>query len=499
MLSYRLAMRVALVVFAVLTWSTSARADVAGTWSGALEIPGQPLKFTVTLTADGKGTIDIPAQGASGLALDNIKVSGTDVSFAITKVGAVMKGTVDGDTIKGTLEQGGQSIPFKMTRAGVYKAPPPPRKPLTAAAGAKLLGTWKGKLGDDDITVELHEDKGLVAGTMIALHACSLITLDNITLTFKTVHAELQGTSGIDGTITGDTMSGTAHRPGGDEAWSLKREKVAAEDKPYTETVLTIPSTNGTTLAATLTTPKGPPAPVVVTITGSGPQDRDECLVGIRPFGQLADQLARHGVATLRYDDRGTAKSTGDFKAATAADFADDAQAAVTFLTSRTDIDPKKIGVLGHSEGGLIAPMVAARDKDVAFVVMWAGPGVPLDQVIIRQVGEGLKAEGAPKDKVDHEVQVQQALWRLRHAYKDRDKFKAAFIAAAKRLLTKSELAEIKEIDTWAESEVSQIWNPWFTWYLDYDPKVTIRRSTCRRSKARSRRTRTCRSSSCRA
>ncbi|HEV7557430.1 MAG TPA: alpha/beta hydrolase, partial [Kofleriaceae bacterium] len=411
-------------------------------------------------------------------ALDNVAISGNSISFALTKFGAVLKGTIDGDTIKGTLEQGGQTIPFKLARGGGYKPPPPPRKPLTASAGAKLLGTWKGKIGDSDITVELHDENGLVAGTMLAQRACKPTKLDNLTLTFKTVHAEMQGTSGVDGTLSDDTISGTAHRSGGDEPWSLKREPVAAADKPYIETQLTIPSTNGTTLAATLTTPKGPPAPVVVTITGSGPQDRDECVVGIRPFAQLADHLARHGIATLRYDDRGTARSTGDFATATAADFADDAQAAVTFLATRTDIDPKKIGLLGHSEGGLIAPIVAARDKDVAFVVMWAGPGVPLDQVIIRQTGEGLKAEGTPKDKVDHALKVQQALWQLRHANKDRDKFKAAFIAASKRLLDKTELAEIKDIDAWAESEISQIWNPWFTWYLDYDPKVTLRKLT---------------------
>jgi hypothetical protein len=470
-------MRVAVVVFAILAWSSSARADVTGTWSGTVEVPGRPLAFSVTFTADGKGTIDIPSQGAKDLALDNIKTTGTDISFAIAKVGAVLKGTIAGDTITGTLEQGGQAIPFKITRGAGYKPPPPPRKPLTASAGAKLLGTWKGKLGPTAITIEIKDDKGLVAGTMLAEHACIPTKLDNLTLTFKTVHAEVQGT-GVDGVIAGDTISGTAHGAGGDQPWSITRDKPAAVDKPYTETELTIPSTNGVTLAATLTTPKGPPAPVVVTITGSGPQDRDECVVGIRPFAQLADHLARHGIATLRYDDRGIAKSTGDFATATAADFADDAQAAVTFLKARTDIDPNKIGVLGHSEGGIIAPMVAARDKDVTFVVMWAGTGVPLDQVITRQTAEILKAGGTPADKVAHQTAIEQALWKARHTNKDRDKFKAAFTATVKRMLTKAELAEIGDVDAWAESQVAQIWNPWFTWYLDYDPKVTLRKVT---------------------
>jgi alpha/beta superfamily hydrolase len=130
-------------------------------------------------------------------------------------------------------------------------------------------------------------------------------------------------------------------------------------------------------LAGTLTAPKGDgPVPVRRDDHGSGPQDRDEALLGHRPFLVIADHLTRHGVAVLRYDDRGVAKSTGSFDGATSDDFAADALAAVEFLKTRKEIDPKRIGILGHSEGGLIAPMCAAKSKDVAFLVLLAGTGI---------------------------------------------------------------------------------------------------------------------------
>lgn len=489
-LRYRLCMRIALVVLAVATWSVPARADgVTGTWSGTIDLPGQPLGFSVTFSADGAAAIDIPAQGAHGLALAKVAVAGKAVGFEISQVGAVFKGTLDGDTIKGTLTQGGQSIPFAMTRGkaapkDAYTPPPPPRRPLTAEIGRRLVGSWQGSFeyqGTIAIAVDFIEANGLVVGTEYQERTCSgTSAIANLSLTFDRVHFEVpsknMSPSYFDGVLANDTISGTLHQDGVQHPFTVRRTAI---DKPYTETELSIPSANGATLAATLTTPKGGPAPVVVLVTGSGPQDRDECVLGIRPFHQLADHLARHGVATLRYDDRGTARSTGDFAAATAADFADDAEAAVRFLATRTDVDPKKVGVLGHSEGGAIAPMIAARDKAVAFIVLWAGPGLPFDQIIIRQAGELARAEGEPADKIAHAVAIQQVLWKLMHGYTDRGKFKAAFGAAVKARLDKKSLSELGTFDIWLESQVAAVWTPWFRWYLGYDPQATLRKVTC--------------------
>jgi uncharacterized protein len=152
----------------------------------------------------------------------------------------------------------------------------------------------------------------------------------------------------------------------------------APADAPYTAEEVLVRTPAGHTLAGTLTRPAGAAVvPAVVTITGSGSQDRDQAIPlvrGYRPFRQIADTLSRRGIAVLRLDDRGFGASTGEFAAATSADFADDIRAAVAFLRDRPDIDGRRIALVGHSEGGMIAPMVAASDTALAGIVIIAGP-----------------------------------------------------------------------------------------------------------------------------
>lgn len=156
------------------------------------------------------------------------------------------------------------------------------------------------------------------------------------------------------------------------------RPQVPAKPYPYREEEVGFDSAPGVKLSGTLTTPPGAgPFPAAVLITGSGPQDRDESLLGHQPFLVLADALTRRGIAVLRYDDRGVGRSTGNHAAAVSADFAVDAAAAASFLRMRSEIDPRRIGLIGHSEGGLIAPMVAQLDPKIAFLVLLAGPAVP--------------------------------------------------------------------------------------------------------------------------
>ena len=159
---------------------------------------------------------------------------------------------------------------------------------------------------------------------------------------------------------------------------------------------------NAVHLAGTLTLPQGKgPFPAVLMITGSGPQDRDESIVGHRPFLVLADALTRRGIAVLRSDDRGVGRSTGAFDTATSADFADDAEGGLTFLKGRREIDSKKIGLLGHSEGGVIAPMVAARAPEgVAFLVLLAGTGVSGESLANAQQETMLRAAGATEETI---------------------------------------------------------------------------------------------------
>ena len=174
-----------------------------------------------------------------------------------------------------------------------------------------------------------------------------------------------------------------------DQTPVLRRPQEPAKPYPYREEEVTFENRPaGINLAGTLTLPKSAgPFPAVILISGSGAQDRDEALAGHRPFLVLADYLTRQGVAVLRVDDRGVGGSTGDSLRATSSDFADDALAGVAYLKGRREIDTARIGLIGHSEGGLVAPLAATRSQDVAFIVLLAGPGLPGEQIIYLQIG----------------------------------------------------------------------------------------------------------------
>ena len=477
-------MRAALVAFFMMIAVVARADDLTGTWAGAIELPGQALAFSVTFTAGG-ATIDIPDQGAKALALANVHADGRKVQFDIAKVGAAFTGTRDGDTITGTISQGGQTFPFKLARAVVYAPPEPPSRPLTEHVGQALLGTWRGALADGtEVEARFWAQDGLVVGGAQTPRTCRPpAAVKNIAMLGDglTLAVDTDPTSYFEGKLAGDTLTGTMHRAGVNQAVTMQR--AAPEPaRPYTEIEIDFPSTGSATLAATLTEPTGAQAsakvPVVVMVTGSGPQDRDECVFGVRPFRQLADALARAGIATLRYDDRGIARSSGDFAAATPADFADDAEAALIALAKRPEIDASHLGILGHSEGGIVAPIVAARSKRVAFIVLWAGPALPFDKVIAQQIADIGKAEGQPADAIARDVAVSNLSWRALAAAKDEASFRAALRTEAGKSLTKVQLAALGPIDAWLDSQVHELWAPWARWYVGYDPAKTLAKVT---------------------
>jgi len=165
---------------------------------------------------------------------------------------------------------------------------------------------------------------------------------------------------------------------------------------PYKQGEVLIHNTkSGIELAGTLTIPSNNKvSKIVILITGSGPQNRNEEALNHRPFLVWSDWLTRHGIAVLRYDDRGVGKSTGNFLTATTFDFADDVEAAVSFIRSRADLNQLSIGLIGQSEGGLIAPMVASRNHDVKFIVLLAGDGIPIYQVGLQQSADMSRVAG---------------------------------------------------------------------------------------------------------
>lgn len=227
-------------------------------------------------------------------------------------------------------------------------------------------------------------------------------------------------------------------------------------------------------LAGTLTVPNGKgPFPAVVLVSGTGHNTRDEDVWGHKVFLVLADALSRKGFAVLRYDKRGVGGSSGDYDAATTAEFASDAEAAVAWLKTQPQIDASRIGVLGHSEGGIIAPAVAAADKSVAFVVMIAGPCIRGDKLFVLQSAMTAKAYGAPPDYIARRKIFDQELYSAilsapsESAALDRAK---AFVAQG----VADKIVDANEAETLAKDDTTA----WERYFLAYDPAPTLTRLT---------------------
>jgi uncharacterized protein len=267
---------------------------------------------------------------------------------------------------------------------------------------------------------------------------------------------------------------------------NARKKKPQEPDRPFPyldEEVTYVNKPAGVSLAGTFTRPKeGGPFAAVLLITGSGKQDRDETLLGHKPFLVLADYLTRKGIAVLRVDDRGAGKSTGDFAASTSADFATDVETGIAYLMSRPDVDPKRIGLIGHSEGGLIAPMVAARNADVAFIVLLGGQGLTGEEVMVLQGQKLLKIAGATEAQMATQKRVQTKLFAIVKAEADpairEQKLKAAF---------DEEVAALGEKDKPMSGALKQgmaaqlrlLKGPWLRFFLTYDPREALRKTRC--------------------
>ncbi|HEY4112220.1 alpha/beta hydrolase family protein [Puia sp.] len=238
----------------------------------------------------------------------------------------------------------------------------------------------------------------------------------------------------------------------------------------------------GVTLAGTLTLPPGKGVfPAVILITGSGPQNRDEELLGHKPFLVIADALTRRGIAVLRYDDRGVAQSTGDFGKATTADFATDVEAAVAYLKTRKEINVRRIGLIGHSEGGLIAPMVAERSKDIRFIVLLAGPGVRGEEVILSQQQLIAQAAGAWSKPAQDMLEVNRGAMdiivrdslRLEHRDTLRRQLETYFTDQSTRFPV------LRSGSSMTRGAIDQLSSPWMEYFLAYDPAPALERVRC--------------------
>lgn len=228
----------------------------------------------------------------------------------------------------------------------------------------------------------------------------------------------------------------------------------------------------GVHLAGTLTLPEGRgPFPAVLLITGSGAEDRNETGMGHQPFLVIADYLSRRGFAVLRVDDRGVGGSRGATPNDTSADYATDVEAGVAYLRTRPDIDPARIALIGHSEGGLIAPIVASRDPSLGGIILMAGPGVRGADVMVEQARAIMLSTGGAPDQVEAVVALRRAIMEA---------LIAAPNDAAARTVVSALLNDSKVMKgapaAQVEAQVAEFARPWFRAFAAYDPAPTLRR-----------------------
>jgi pimeloyl-ACP methyl ester carboxylesterase len=240
-----------------------------------------------------------------------------------------------------------------------------------------------------------------------------------------------------------------------------------AEDVTYQN-----PKASGVELAATFSRPPGEtPIPAVLLLPGAGPQDRDETTAGIKPLKTLSDYLNAHNIATLRADDRGVGASTGDFKSATLQDFASDAQAGLAYLLQRRDVDPRRIGIIGHGQGAILAAIVAAEmPQQVSFVVLLSGTAVTGEKVLLGQTARAEMAAGLPDEQVQADLRIGTVMYRMAMAGRPGAEMQHVLAGAP---------------EEWApftvawRKQIPRLQSPWLKSFLSYDPSVALEQLKC--------------------
>jgi len=308
-------------------------------------------------------------------------------------------------------------------------------------------------------------------------------------LTMTSLNAEYTGVLGTDNIFKGTFKQNDHSFPLDLKRGDLEKPKIARPQEPvkpypyYSEDIKFSNEEAQISLAGTLTLPaKEGQFPAVILISGSGPQNRDEELLGHKPFLVLADYLTKNGIAVLRYDDRGTAQSTGTFGTATTKEFATDVKSAINYLKTRKEINLKNIGLIGHSEGGIIAPMIAADSKDVAFIILLAAPGIPGDQLIIKQANLVNKANGLTDDVVNRIDVLNKKGFGILKEKSDFSEIKKALTSIVKetiQLLPASQQPPANQKDEYFANYINQISTPWFQYLIRYNPAEVLEKVKC--------------------
>lgn len=376
----------------------------------------------------------------------------------------------------------------------------PPITPTLSSPVAPVLGIagiWLGQIEASGLKLRLglkvnQQADGKLTAKLDSLdQAAHDLPIDSITsdkglVRFQAAKLGLsyEGKLAADGSeIVGEVKQGPAVYPVTfkrvDKLPSLGRKQDPQKPYPYTEEEVSYENTlDKVKLTGTLTLPNSKvPAPAVILITGSGPQDRNETIMGHRPFLVLADHLTRRGIAVLRVDDRGVGGTSPGPPTATSENYADDVLAGVAYLKTRKEINPSQIGLIGHSEGGMIGPIAAAKSKDVAFVIMMAGIGQTGRDAILMQNDLLTKAGGATPESTAQVRKVFERLFNILKVEKDN-----AIAEQKMREFVKSEVAAMTDEHKKAfapvlqtiEAQMPLYSSHWFRYFLLFDPTVFL-------------------------
>lgn len=369
---------------------------------------------------------------------------------------------------------------------------------------APIIGTWTGTLeipqAGASLRIVFHvtrSEDGEFRATMDSPdQGATGIAVSGVEIRGDSVRFDVAAAGGsYAGAKTGtDVIEGVWRQSGMELPLTLERGEAAAGRRrpqepqpplPYRTEEVRFENPEGDfELAGTLTVPGGSgPFPAVLLVSGSGPQDRDETVFGHRPFLVLADRLTRAGVAVLRADDRGVGESGGSFAGATTEDFVGDALAGVEHLAGRPDIDPASIGIVGHSEGALVAPMAADRSDRVSCLVLLAAPGLPGEDLLPLQTRAILAANGASEAEIRAALESQARIFEIVRTGSDPDEIRRDVRAHLERQVADMSDAERERTgltsegrEAWMRAQVEQVASPWFRYFLRHDPVAVLER-----------------------
>ncbi|HMP80016.1 MAG TPA: alpha/beta fold hydrolase [Pirellulaceae bacterium] len=492
-LSILKSLTVALCLIAnAVTWAQPSAEEI---WFGTLDVRVARLRLEFRIVADETGKLSGKMisldQGSTEIVATTIERRDGQLIMKFPSVAGEFVGTFNdaGDVARGTWKQVGNEYPLEIRRTDRV----PQRQHIESwqgvlkAAGQEFEFQIRIFLDDQQTrSAVLDSFSELFEGLSLDLTESK----DSIEFVVLVSNAKFVGQRSADG----EQLVGHWLQRGGrfpltfskvtleqTRSLSLKRPQTPQPPFDYSIVELTIPIAGGQyELSGTLTHPHGNgPFPVAVLISGSGPQDRDETIFDHKPFWVIADHLTTSGFAVFRYDERGVGKSTGVFAEATTRDFANDIVDIVRYLSGQQVIDAGRIVLIGHSEGAIIAPMVAAENTNIAGIVMMAGPGVPGRQIVLNQTRLIGKAAGMNDAALD--AQQQMLVRLLSPDINTEDALKNAFLDGIKQLqgTLPDEMQQTQEsfetlIGELLPSVTKQFQSKWFQYFLDYDPAPAL-------------------------